>query len=152
MNISTPNKDTLQAEKFRPQDLHPAAKGGCRFCGEPLKHSVVDLGNSPLCESFLNQEELFLAEPTYPLHAFVCDNCFLVQVEEYVSGVEIFGGEYAYFSSYSTSWLEHAKKFADEITERLKLDLLICPRLKLTPMNQTMPYGEIIFLENISPT
>ncbi|MEM7068645.1 MAG: class I SAM-dependent methyltransferase [Pseudomonadota bacterium] len=117
MNINTPNKNTLDAVK-----LHPSAKGGCRFCNTPLKHSVVDLGNSPLCESFLTRNELFLPEPTYPLHAFVCDECFLVQVEEYVSGEEIFGGEYAYFSSYSTSWLAHAKKFADQIIDRLKLD------------------------------
>ena len=122
MNIAHPNEQSHTAKKLQPEDLHPSAKGGCRFCGSPLKHSVVDLGNSPLCESFLTRDELFLPEATYPVHAFVCDQCFLVQVEEYVSGEDIFGGEYAYFSSYSTSWLEHAKKFADDITERLKLD------------------------------
>ena len=98
------------------------AKGGCRFCGKPLKHSFVDLGKSPLCESFLTKEQLFEPEAFYPLHAFVCDGCFLVQVEEYVSGTEIFGGEYAYFSSYSDSWLAHSKSYADMITERLGLD------------------------------
>lgn len=98
------------------------AKGGCRFCGKRLEHSFVDLGKSPLCESFLTREQLFEPEAFYPLHAFVCDGCFLVQVEEYVSGTEIFGGEYAYFSSYSDSWLAHSKAYADMITERLGLD------------------------------
>ncbi|MDG2013077.1 MAG: hypothetical protein P8J33_06200, partial [Pirellulaceae bacterium] len=98
------------------------AKGGCRFCAKPLQHSVVDLGTSPLCENFLTVEELLQPEPFYPLHAFVCEQCFLVQVEEYVSGESIFGGEYAYFSSYSDSWLAHAKRFAEMITERLKLN------------------------------
>lgn len=100
----------------------PAAKGGCRFCNTPLKHSVVDLGMSPLCENFLTAEQLTQPEEFYPLHAFVCENCFLVQVEEYVSGVEIFGGEYAYFSSYSDSWLAHAKRYADAIEKRLGLN------------------------------
>ncbi|MEM7426847.1 MAG: class I SAM-dependent methyltransferase [Pseudomonadota bacterium] len=97
------------------------ARGGCRFCGTALKHSVVDLGMSPLCENFLAREQLFEAEHFYPLHAFVCEECSLVQVEEYVSGEQIFGGEYAYFSSYSDSWLAHARRFADDITERLGL-------------------------------
>lgn len=106
----------------RQDDTAGLAKGGCRFCGKPLKHSFVDLGKSPLCESFLTKEQLFEPEAFYPLHAFVCDGCFLVQVEEYVSGTEIFGGEYAYFSSYSDSWLAHSKSYADMITERLGLD------------------------------
>ena len=97
-------------------------KGGCRFCGTPLRHSVVDLGTSPLCESFLTRDQLKEAEPFYPLHAVVCEKCFLVQVEEYVSGERIFGGEYAYFSSYSDSWLAHAKRYVDMIVDRLELD------------------------------
>ncbi len=108
--------------KMLHDDLTVPAKGGCRFCQAPLTHSVVDLGKSPLCENFLTREQLFDPEPFYPLHAFVCDQCFLVQVEEYVGGEEIFGGEYAYFSSYSDSWLSHAKRFADQITKRLGLD------------------------------
>jgi len=76
---------------------------------------------SPLCESYLTREELHRMEPFYPLHAFVCDACFLVQVEEFVSGRKIFGDEYAYFSSYSDSWLRHAERYADTITERLDL-------------------------------
>ena len=91
------------------------AKGGCRFCGTPLKHSVVDLGKSPLCENFLTADQLLEGETFYPLRAVVCSDCFLVQVEEYVSGKEIFCGEYAYFSSYSDSWLAHAARYVDMI-------------------------------------
>jgi len=106
----------------QPSNLSSPAKGGCRFCNTPLQHSVVDLGTSPLCENFLTKEQLNNPEPFYPLHAFVCEKCFLVQVEEYVSGEEIFGGEYAYFSSYSDSWLEHAKRYAEKIEKRLGLN------------------------------
>ncbi|HUG67681.1 MAG TPA: class I SAM-dependent methyltransferase [Pirellulaceae bacterium] len=95
---------------------------GCRFCNAPLKHTFVDLGVSPLCQSWLSREELNHMEPAYPLHAFVCAECLLVQVNEYVSGEKIFGGEYAYFSSYSDSWLAHAKRYAEMITQRLGLD------------------------------
>ncbi len=115
MNIVT-TKPISDKQTLVSDDSSAPAKGGCRFCQTPLKHSVVDLGKSPLCESFLARDQLFLPEPFYPLHAFVCDQCFLVQVEEYVSGEEIFGGDYAYFSSFSDSWLAHAKRFADQIT------------------------------------
>jgi C-methyltransferase C-terminal domain/Putative zinc binding domain/Methyltransferase domain len=93
----------------------------CRFCGTVLEHRVVDLGMSPLCESYLPEDQLDQMEPFYPLHVWVCHKCFLVQLNEYVSGEEIFT-EYAYFSSYSTSWLEHAKQYVDMISERLGLD------------------------------
>ncbi len=94
---------------------------GCRFCGEPLRETCVDLGMSPLCESWLAASDLNRMEPFYPLHAYVCHRCFLVQVNEYVSGEEIFGGEYAYFSSFSDSWLAHAKRYALEAIDRWKL-------------------------------
>src|SRR6266481_2445529 len=74
--------------------------GSCRFCHTPLVHTFVDLGMSPLCESYLTTEQLNAMEPFYPLHVLVCDNCWLVQLEAYVSGEAIFT-EYAYFSSYS---------------------------------------------------
>jgi SAM-dependent methyltransferase len=122
MNIEVANTNSVNDAKARDEETSRLAKGGCRFCDTPLQHSVVDLGKSPLCESFLTREQLFDAEAFYPLHAFVCESCFLVQVEEYVSGEEIFGGEYAYFSSFSDSWLAHAKKFADRISERLSLN------------------------------
>ncbi len=93
----------------------------CRFCGESLRQTVVDLGMSPLCESYVSAEGLNQMEPFYPLHVYVCQNCFLVQLEEFVSSEEIFT-EYAYFSSYSDSWLEHAREYTKQIVERLALD------------------------------
>ena len=93
----------------------------CRFCKSPLHHTFVDLGMSPPCESYLKQEQLNEMEPFYPLHAYVCERCFLVQLEEYVSAEEIFT-EYAYFSSYSDSWLQHAKSYTRMVAERLKLN------------------------------
>lgn len=95
--------------------------GACRFCQRALHVTFVDLGMSPLCESFLNAEQLDEMEPFYPLHVYVCENCYLVQVQEYVSPEHIFS-EYAYFSSYSDTWLDHAKRYADQITARLMLN------------------------------
>jgi SAM-dependent methyltransferase len=92
----------------------------CLFCAAPLRHTFVDLGMSPLCESFLTLERLNEMEPFYPLHAWVCERCFLVQVEEYVRPEGIFT-EYAYFSSYSDSWLAHARAYVEMITARLGL-------------------------------
>lgn len=93
---------------------------GCRFCNTPLKHTLVDLGMSPLCESFVPADKVNHMEPFYPLHVWVCDRCWLVQLQEYVSPAEIFS-EYAYFSSYSESWLAHARKYVDMIVARLGL-------------------------------
>jgi SAM-dependent methyltransferase len=93
----------------------------CRFCSFPLRHTFVDLGMSPLCERYLTVDELNAMEPFYPLHAYVCERCFLVQVQEYVSAERIFT-EYAYFSSYSDSWLAHARSYVDMIVPRLGLD------------------------------
>jgi SAM-dependent methyltransferase len=93
----------------------------CRICGAPLKHSVLDLGMSPLCESFLTSEELDQAEHYYPLHIYLCSECLLVQLREYVSPQHIFE-QYAYFSSYSTSWVNHAAEYCQRITERLRLN------------------------------
>ncbi len=92
----------------------------CRFCGAPLSQTFVDLGMSPLCESFLGPEQLNQMEPFYPLHAHVCGDCFLVQLETYVAPEEIFT-EYAYFSSYSRSWLAHAKSYVELAVERFGL-------------------------------
>jgi SAM-dependent methyltransferase len=93
----------------------------CLFCATPLRHTFVDLGMSPLCESFLAAEQLNQMEPFYPLHAWVCERCFLVQVEEYVRPEGIFT-EYAYFSSYSDSWLAHARTYVEMISARLGLN------------------------------
>ena len=92
----------------------------CRLCGGGLAHSLVDLGMSPLCESFLAPEQLDAMEPYFPLHALVCGGCFLVQLGEYVSPEHIFR-EYAYFSSYSTTWVAHAQAYCAMITQRLAL-------------------------------
>jgi C-methyltransferase C-terminal domain/Putative zinc binding domain/Methyltransferase domain len=92
----------------------------CRFCGASLRHSFIDLGMSPLCENYLSAGQLNRMEPFYPLHAFVCGNCFLVQLQEYVSAESIFG-EYAYFSSYSESWLTHAKAYTENMIKRFAL-------------------------------
>jgi len=92
----------------------------CRFCASALRHTFVDLGMSPLCESYLGPDQLNQMEPFYPLKVYVCENCFLVQLEEYVSPQCIFN-EYAYFSSYSDSWLEHAKTYSEMVIERFKL-------------------------------
>jgi len=91
--------------------------GKCRFCDSPLEHTFVDLGMSPLCEDHVKPEELKQMEPFYPLHAYVCSKCFLVQVEALVSPSEIFS-DYAYFSSYSDSWLSHIKKYTDQVSKR----------------------------------
>jgi SAM-dependent methyltransferase len=92
----------------------------CLFCAEPLRRTFVDLGMSPLCESYLTAEQVNQMEPFYPLHVWICERCFLVQVEEYVRPEGIFT-EYAYFSSYSDSWLAHMRTYADMITARLGL-------------------------------
>lgn len=97
-----------------------ASPNVCRFCSTPLQHIVVDLGMSPLCESYLSVEQLNQMEPFYPLDVYVCDKCYLVQVREYVSAEEIFS-DYAYFSSYSDSWLAHAKQYTDEMIAHLQL-------------------------------
>jgi SAM-dependent methyltransferase len=83
----------------------------CRFCGAPLTRTLVDLGEMPLANSFLDEAQLTEEEPRYPLHARVCDACLLVQVDTVVPPESIFG-DYAYFSSYSDSWVEHARRFA----------------------------------------
>jgi 2-polyprenyl-3-methyl-5-hydroxy-6-metoxy-1,4-benzoquinol methylase len=94
---------------------------GCRFCGSPLRTTFVDLGMSPLCESFLAAGQLNQMESFFPLHVWVCGKCFLVQLEEYVSVEHIFS-DYAYFSSYSESWLKHAEKYTAQMIDRFGLN------------------------------
>jgi len=97
-----------------------ARNASCRLCGDGLTSTFVDLGMSPLCESFLTVDQLDEMEPYFPLHVQVCGSCFLVQLSEYVSPDDIFS-EYAYFSSYSTSWVSHAKDYVEMIAARLEL-------------------------------
>ncbi|MGB9147883.1 MAG: class I SAM-dependent methyltransferase [Acidobacteriaceae bacterium] len=99
----------------------PAATAVCRFCGAGLRETFVDLGMSPLCESYLAPADLNRGEMFYPLHVYVCGNCLLVQLEEYERAENIFS-DYAYFSSYSDSWLRHAEHYCAEMTTRLGLN------------------------------
>lgn len=94
----------------------------CRFCGNELSHEFIDLLESPLSNSFLTEKQLNQAESYFPLKLFVCDKCFLVQIDEYKSAKEIFNNEYIYFSSYSKSWLEHAKKYTEMMLDRFAYD------------------------------
>lgn len=92
----------------------------CRFCGASLQRTFVDLGMSPLCESYPLPADLNRGEMYYPLHVYVCEECFLVQLEQYESPENIFS-DYAYFSSYSDSWLKHCENYCDKMIERFGL-------------------------------
>jgi 2-polyprenyl-3-methyl-5-hydroxy-6-metoxy-1,4-benzoquinol methylase len=97
-----------------------AGQSNCRFCQARLATTFIDLGMSPLCESYIAPEKRNEMEPFYPLHAYVCEKCFLVQLEKFVSPSAIFS-DYAYLSSYSDSWVDHSKRYVKMITERLEL-------------------------------
>ncbi len=124
--MDSPARPCLIAEPIvaaSPADLVFAETGSgprCRFCGSDLRFTLVDLGMSPLCESYVTKERLNRAETFYPLHVYVCDRCFLAQLEEYVAAEEIFT-EYAYFSSYSDSWVEHARHYTVMVAKRFGL-------------------------------
>lgn len=92
----------------------------CRLCGAELTHTFVDLGMSPLCESYVAEERLDEPETFYPLHVRQCPACLLVQLPAYVAGEDIFS-DYAYFSSYSDSWVAHAKRYAETMIDQLQL-------------------------------
>lgn len=94
----------------------------CRFCNTPLSFEFLDLVNSPPSNSFLSIDQLNEPEIFYPLRVLVCDNCFLVQIDEYQKSSAIFNNDYVYFSSFSTSWLNHAKKYCEEVVKRLSLN------------------------------
>ncbi len=99
---------------------HTASK--CRFCKNQLEHTVIDLGMSPLCQKHIKPENLNDMEKYFPLHAYICETCWLMQLEEFATPDEIFADEYAYFSSYSESWLEHARKYTEQMTKRFNLN------------------------------
>jgi SAM-dependent methyltransferase len=92
----------------------------CRFCAAPLELTVIDLGKSPLCESFLAADQLETMEPFYPLHVRTCTHCWLAQLPAFVAPEEIFE-EYAYFSAFSDSWVEHSRAYVEMISDRLAL-------------------------------
>ena len=110
------SRDTIDA----PREAQRAVTARCRLCGSHLEHVFVDLGSSPLCQTVIAPEQLDEMEPHFPLHVLVCGDCFLVQLREYVSPESIFR-EYAYFSSYSTSWVAHAKAYCEMVVQRLGL-------------------------------
>lgn len=92
----------------------------CRLCGTGLSETFVDLGMSPLCESYVGAERLDQPEVFYPLHVRICRECLLVQLPAYVGGEAIFS-DYLYFSSYSQSWVDHAKRYVEDMIDRLGL-------------------------------
>jgi len=100
--------------------IQPSGSGNCRFCSQPLHFTLVDLGMSPLCQTHVTREQLNEMEPFYPLHALVCDRCFLVQLEQFVAPGDIFS-EYAYFSSFADSWVAHAKQYCELMRGRFAL-------------------------------
>lgn len=102
-------------------DQHQTAASSCRFCGAGLKQTFVDLGLSPLCETYPAAEDFNRGEKYYPLHVYVCEKCFLVQLEEYESPESIFS-DYAYFSSYSDSWLKHSENYCNKMASRFGLN------------------------------
>jgi SAM-dependent methyltransferase len=93
----------------------------CRFCGAALRRTFVDLGMSPLCETYPSAAELKRPEMYYPLHVYVCEACFLVQLDQYESAEKIFG-DYPYFSSYSDSWLKHCETYCESMRQSFGLD------------------------------
>ena len=94
----------------------------CRFCKTQLEYVFIDLQNSPASNSFLKEEDLNEPEIFFPLKVYTCSNCFLVQIDEYKKSDAIFNGDYVYFSSYSQSWLEHAKSYTQLMTDRFALN------------------------------
>jgi SAM-dependent methyltransferase len=102
------------------EPLRGSAGKACRFCGAGLQRTFVDLGMSPLCETYPSAADLNHGEVYYPLHVYVCEKCFLVQLEQYESAENIFS-DYAYFSSYSDSWLKHCDSYCDKTTKRFGL-------------------------------
>jgi SAM-dependent methyltransferase len=101
-------------------DIFTATQDACRFCQAPLSRTFADLGTSPLCQSQVHPTKAHLVEPFYKLHAYVCDKCLLVQLGSFVDPSEIFS-EYAYFSSFSESWLKHAERYVAMMTDRFAL-------------------------------
>lgn len=94
----------------------------CRFCNHEVTHELIDLVNSPASNSYLSEAQLNEPETYYPLKVYVCGHCFLVQVDEYKKFDAIFDNNYAYFSSYSTSWLQHCKAYVEKVIARFSLD------------------------------
>jgi SAM-dependent methyltransferase len=115
--VSHPSHKAMATRILSTEVHQQNSNAKCRFCGALLTHTFVDLGMSPLCETYPSAEDFRRGEVYYPLHAFVCENCFLVQLEEFESPENIFS-EYLYFSSYSDSWLKHCETYTSQMVER----------------------------------
>ena len=113
----------------------------CRCCGESLHDTVVDLGMSPLCESYVRPDQLNAVEAFYPLRVHVCRRCWLVQLEQYVSAEQIFS-EYAYFSSFADSWVKHARDYVDNVIGRFGLGPRSCHGTIRSPQTPGRPLPE----------
>ena len=94
----------------------------CRFCDTPLRHLFLSLGASPLSNSYLSVDDLHKMEPCYPLDVYICENCLLVQLDEFEKAEDIFHAGYAYFSSYSDSWLKHCERYVEMMVQRFGLN------------------------------
>lgn len=106
----------------KPAPVRDQTHRSCRFCAEPLAVTFADLGSSPPSNRYMTPAQLEEMEPWFPLHAFVCESCFLVQLEEFQPPEDHFTADYAYFSSYADSWLTHCSAYADMISDRLGLN------------------------------
>src|SRR5260370_28397698 len=100
--------------------MNPTNHPQCRFCKSSMEHTFVDLGASPLCQSFLTADQLNHMEPFYPLNGYGCGKCFLLQLQEYVAPQNIFI-DYLYFASYSDTWLAHVKAYTDQMVKRFPI-------------------------------
>ena len=114
-------KDGLQSMLDNKIIIPTKINSQCRFCNFTLKEPCIDLGVTPLSNSYLKFNQVKKPEKKYPLQVFVCEKCFLVQLKEYVSNEEIFH-DYSYLSSYSKSWLDHAKNYVNMVTKRFNLN------------------------------
>lgn len=94
----------------------------CRHCGTPLTHTMIDLGSSPPSNAYLTEQTLKTPEKWFPLKVMVCDQCWLVQTEDYTGASELFDADYAYFSSFSSSWLKHSEQYTNQMVNRFDLD------------------------------
>jgi SAM-dependent methyltransferase len=110
--------DSASDKPYTGESFVGARAYDCRFCGERLRHTFVDLGTSPLCQRHVTPARFDEAEPVYPLHVYVCHRCFLTQLPSYVPREQIFDAEYGYFSSFSHSWLKHAEDYVAMMIER----------------------------------
>ena len=94
----------------------------CRHCDKELVNTFIDLGSSPPSNAYLKREAINFTEKYYPLKVLVCHDCWLVQTEDFVGASEMFSEDYAYYSSYSSTWLDHAKKYVNLVISKFNLD------------------------------